>query len=670
MRLYVRPSNMQTMTLSRALLTVSLSALALAAFADKYPLQKTVQITGPVIDKPFDRGPRFDTSIKKPTEEHENPKIPMKPATSINDLPVGSVQPYNRVQSKITFPGVGPTGWVPPDCDMAVGPNNVVVTVNTSFAVFDKKGKMLGETDLTNFFQGVESGNFLSDPITFYDRTTGRFFVTILNLNTNVDLELIAVSETGDPMGAWKKYAINTATTFGGSLFWMDYPKFGYTKDAIAYVGNMFGFNGGYQGAEIVSLPKAGLLSGTPGKASFFNLSNLPTVELSRVYDPSESTIYGLSATAGNQLTVVAVTNPATSPAVQTTTVTIPNQDPPFGDAVAPQGHYMDGFAYDGRLFHCEWRNGHLVSSHNINNPKTGSIEVRWYDILTRGYPAYAPTLVQSGNIPGDGKDDAFQPSVSMNSKGDIGAVYSESSATLAPETRFTARLPGDQLGTMGKPRVVAKSLGATYGDPGFNRWGDYLGIDVDPVDERTFWCFGMVGDPTTNWTTFIASYNVDAFEQMTTASSVSPLEGRNPSGTVADTFATDALYYTLQSTSVGNTGQVASVISSFVPGTLTGTLVGAHLDYDVAGAAGDSMFVFLHNWTTNAWDFMSAGAIGTADSSGNLQLSLNQFKTYSHPTTGEVRALFRAISPNHVSGSGTPFTFKINMVRLTRDAQ
>jgi hypothetical protein len=59
---------------------------------------------------------------------------------------------------------------VPPDPDIAVGPSNVVETVNSSIYVYNRAGTLIsgGTADL-NTFLSVDSAHFASDPRIIYD---------------------------------------------------------------------------------------------------------------------------------------------------------------------------------------------------------------------------------------------------------------------------------------------------------------------------------------------------------------------------------------------------------------------------------------------------------------------------------------------------------------------
>src|SRR5215472_496490 len=114
------------------------------------------------------------------------------------------------------FEGVGNlNGVFPPDTNMAVGPNDIVQTVNFSFAIYDKQGNtLLGPETLGTLWQGFggacdpstdPSAANGGDVVALYDEQANRFIVTQLSLQQLTGSggfhECIAVSQTGDPTG-------------------------------------------------------------------------------------------------------------------------------------------------------------------------------------------------------------------------------------------------------------------------------------------------------------------------------------------------------------------------------------------------------------------------------------------------------------------------------------
>jgi hypothetical protein len=95
-----------------------------------------------------------------------------------------------------------------------------------------------------------------------------------------------------------------------------------------------------------------------------------------------------------------------------------------------------------------------------------------------------------------------------MDANGDMGMVYSVSSATMYPSICFTGRRAGDALNTMTQPEGIIQT--GTVAMTGATRWGDYATMNIDPTDNITFWTthqyVGTYGG-LWPWSTKIASF-------------------------------------------------------------------------------------------------------------------------------------------------------------------
>src|SRR5215471_21398128 len=84
------------------------------------------------------------------------------------------------------FPGVGSTGFAPPDNNMAVGPNHILQTVNSRYAIYDKNGILLaGPFALDSVWASLGDTNSCStsdtgDVVAQYDKLADRFIITQL----------------------------------------------------------------------------------------------------------------------------------------------------------------------------------------------------------------------------------------------------------------------------------------------------------------------------------------------------------------------------------------------------------------------------------------------------------------------------------------------------------
>ena len=93
-----------------------------------------------------------------------------------------------------------------------------------------------------------------------------------------------------------------------------------------------------------------------------------------------------------------------------------------------------------------------------------------------------------------------------MDHTGNIGVGYSVSSGATFPSIRYTGWQVGDALGTLQAETSLVSGGGS---QTGFNRWGDYSAMRIDPSDDCTFW-YTQEYQATTqdaNWNTRIGSF-------------------------------------------------------------------------------------------------------------------------------------------------------------------
>jgi hypothetical protein len=83
------------------------------------------------------------------------------------------------------------------------------------------------------------------------------------------------------------------------------------------------------------------------------------------------------------------------------------------------------------------------------------------------------------------------------------------SSSTIHPSIRYAARTPSDAPGTMGQGEGTI--VAGTAQQTGASRWGDYASLNIDPVDDCTFW--GTTEYKTSSgqdsWSTRVAAWSL-----------------------------------------------------------------------------------------------------------------------------------------------------------------
>lgn len=629
----------------------------------------------------------FSPQIKQRNELTPRPSSPNEsPAPYMvgpaNSLKAGSVTTKNNNAPRAKFPGITFTGFVPPDPDLAVGPNHVVAVVNSDLAFFTKStgAKTFQQSgDGNGFFTGIGvQSNFTFDPKCYFDKLSQRFFVIFLELDegAGVSKVLVAVSDDADPNGTWFKYRIEAKVTEGSNTWWLDYPGLAVNKDALVISGNMFPITGSGVFTSIIVIPKAPLLTGANATASYLKDTTMFTFQPARSTDASSSVMYGASAVSSTVMRLAAITNLTGTPTMVKKDVAIPSWLGP-NNVPAGGGRFLDGF--EGRLYNAHFRGGRLVTAHNTR-AADGRMKARWYEFSVETWPTSGnPLLRQSGDILLSGTNTCM-PAINTNSAGDISIIYTRSNGSTNPETCISSRFATDPLGTMGAPTVLATSAG-TYGGVGVNRWGDYFGCEIDPVDNLTFWGIGMVGAAGGLWTTHINKWNVSTGSAGTLINpiGVTFVQGTFLAGDLNSITASDNSRYETQSILIdknGNqtfdgvnaTGQATSFQVDFDLDLSAGTLsdlkavVEAHAV--PTGATGQ---VFAWNWTTGTFKSIASFGLTTADKTNNIAIPRTALSSYVGGT-GNVRLLIRAFAPirgGRPNKIPAPFAFNVDRVAL-----
>ena len=114
-------------------------------------------------------------------------------------------------------------------------------------------------------------------------------------------------------------------------------------------------------------------------------------------------------------------------------------------------------------------------------------------------------TLFQEGTY-GPDADHRFMGTIAQDGDGNILLGYNVSSSSVFPSIRYTGRLASDPLGTISQPEG---ELIAGGGSNGFNRYGDYSQMGIDPSDECTFWITAEY-NPTSSSDTRIGAIRFD----------------------------------------------------------------------------------------------------------------------------------------------------------------
>jgi hypothetical protein len=427
----------------------------------------------------------------------------------------------------------------PPDTMGAAGPTQFIIALNGRFRSFNKvTGLPDGVLDVNSdvFFQPVMNpgltNNFTSDPRIRFDRLSGRWFISMIDVpgfvGTLPNHILLAVS--AGPIitsnTSWTLYSFqqDLVSPTGDSGSFADYPTLGIDANAL-YIGvNIFGTRGlgSFSDTTVFVVRKSSVLSGGPIVVTAFrNLINKVQGKPSGPYTPqgvdnfdptaTEGYIIGVDAGFYGKLQLRRISNPGGTPSISgNITINIPLNGstitvPHLGNTGGSNGN-LDGLDY--RLLAAHFRNGRLWTTENVAVDNTGApstvnasvtrMGVRWYEL--NGIPTgQTPTVVQSGTV--------YQPSASnttdqrsywmgtimVSGQGHAALGFSVAGANERINAGTVGRLANDAPGTMRTPLLYTASSTAynPSGDPGGTggrRWGDFSYTSLDPSDDMTMW--------------------------------------------------------------------------------------------------------------------------------------------------------------------------------------
>src|SRR5437773_12140380 len=161
----------------------------------------------------------------------------------------------------------------PPDPNGEVGPNHYVEIINLVFGVYDKAGNLLvGPVDTGTLWSGFaipDCTDPSGDPVVLYDQTTDHWILSQFTTRGLDDPTLpfyncVAVSQTGDPTGAYFRYAFITQPDLvDGGYFFPDYPKYGVWTNSYILTTRDFGLIDRY-GISVYALEKNKMVNGEP----------------------------------------------------------------------------------------------------------------------------------------------------------------------------------------------------------------------------------------------------------------------------------------------------------------------------------------------------------------------------------------------------------------------
>jgi len=433
--------------------------------------------------------------------------------------------------TNITFEGpkrIDPSAWVPPDSHMAVGPSNVVVTVNNLIAWYDKSGNLQNLQSQDSFFGNSDTEHNLFDARIVYDPFGGHFYAISVYRNQDEDDPFtgqsdvfFAESNTSDPTQGWHATSFNTLETDNLGEYWVDYPTLSVDAYGVYVTANYVLFQpdfppnessepddedpppsgvAGGSTTRLFILDKEGNSRQTYDPEHLTGTPNISTPQAAIVY--GNQATYGLTGTflvayqqndnANSFLYVIKTSGAATGAASFSMTPinvgNISNTVPTSGNfAKQPNNVGLD--AGNAWIYSAVWRAGILYATTEIVPKDTPNrAVVHWFRVDTNSM-----TLKDQGDVTADDLGPEISTtygSITVNGSGQFAIGFSASSKNLYAGAYYAVYGADGKLQTTIQTLRSGQDAFVIADSPGANRWGDYSGSAVDPSNDNSFWFF------------------------------------------------------------------------------------------------------------------------------------------------------------------------------------
>ena len=387
----------------------------------------------------------------------------------------------------------------PADPTGDAGPGHYFHISNGGIVIWDKQGNRLFLSEyLPALWQGFGGlcEQLAGDPIVLYDALADRWLVAAMsfgNVDTGPWLECVALSQTGDPLGGWHRWAWSFDRL-------NDFPKLGVWPD-----GYYMTINGLPPPHAVIVFERERMLAGDPAprkiqfdldhaKWGVHNLLVPADLEGSRLPPPgAPNPVLGVKQTfpggPGDALEILELHADWSHPAASTLTraATFP---------LSPTGVYRRG-PYHRVVYRNFGGFEALVATTMV--VAEDQFDFEWYHYRRRAGTGWMPW--QQGTFNPDIGWESH-PTVAMDGAGNLGMVWQKTISEVptlpnerVPHLQYSGRIPADPPGQLRAPQTLISSQVVDSG-----RYGDYTSIVVDPADDCTFWLTGQYLSQGVSW--------------------------------------------------------------------------------------------------------------------------------------------------------------------------
>lgn len=428
----------------------------------------------------------------------------------------------------LNFAGGGFSSVNPPDTVGAVGLAHYVQAINgsggTQIRIYDKDTGALEANFVLQSLGSAQCANGLGDPIILFDQFADRWLFSEFSSSGN--RMCVYISQTSDPIsGGWFAYNFQAPS-------FPDYPKYGVWPNAY-FVGTNETTLGLYafdrqqmltgSAATFVRLSTSKLSgfgfqmiqpadadgdqpppTGAPGifarhrDTEVHGPGGFPSVDFIELFEMQPDFVTPANSTITGPIQIeIAEIDSTLCGLVSFNCFPQPNgvQLDPLREVVMHRLQYRNFGTHEVLV-------GNLVTDVGVDHGGK-----RWFELRRTGGIGGSWALHQEGTYSLDALN-RFMGSIAMDRTGNIALGYGANNSTNHPSIRYAGRLASDPAGTLPQGEYTIVQGNASNAS---NRWGDYSSMNVDPVDDCTFWYTHQYNPTTTQWQTRIAKFAFDA---------------------------------------------------------------------------------------------------------------------------------------------------------------
>ncbi|HYL96347.1 MAG TPA: hypothetical protein VET69_11120, partial [Terriglobales bacterium] len=392
--------------------------------------------------------------------------------------------------------------------DIAAGPSDVVMVINSFITQFTRTGTQVQQTAFQDFFSTLlpticptGTGNCqIFDPWIQYDQLHGRFLflASAATLDRRTSYNLISVTNGATYNSGWKTWALNAGldgTTPSGN--WADSWRLGFDNAAVYLSGNMFNSVQSFQYAKIRVLLKSDLYNPAAASLPYQDLFKLLNADGSLADSIVPVHPRGRPSAVNSQLLVNATTIKVPATYLTVWKIVDPTANPLVAmrstvtgllsytfPQPAPQLNWAAVLdASDSRILKAVYRSGFLYTARDTGYTDIkGAATTVTYDVIDTS----SMTLVSQARLV---NTNSFYPAFDVPATVPSGMQYANvTSGSACPWCITGTTTAQDGSGNLTYASISNLKAGKDIFDLNggsahlINRWGDYFGGAVDPI--------------------------------------------------------------------------------------------------------------------------------------------------------------------------------------------